>query len=374
MDAEEAESGGDGGAADAAPAPGAAFASRRGRAALKSKSGAAESEGLRVEPAAEGSEVGELFQYKIESPVTLPRRQSALLPIVSADVEGKKLSIYNEASHGKHPYNGLRLKNTTGLSLMQGPITVFDGGTYAGDALIDDLAAGGERLLSYALDLDLEVEPVGASAPEQIVAVRLYRGALITTREQRREREYRVRHRGNRARHLLVEHPFAADWTLLSPAAPAERTREAYRFAMDIEPGKAATLKVEEQRRLEQAIGLSNLRTEQIEIYLKQRNLSPEVLKALTEVIRLKSELAATAAATATVETKIKEIGTEQERIRQNLARLPENSPLHARYIQTMTDQEDQLLQFRRALTENREQQAAVQKRLDDFLGGLDLK
>ena len=30
---------------------------------------------------------------------------------------------------------GLRLKNTTGSHLMQGPVTVFEGSAYAGDAL-----------------------------------------------------------------------------------------------------------------------------------------------------------------------------------------------------------------------------------------------
>ncbi len=372
---EAMEEGGDGGPPASAPAPGAV---RRGRAAekgaLKSKSAADESGGYRIDSAAQGGEVGELFQYRIESPVTLPRRQSALLPIVSADVEGAKISIYNEASHGKHPYNGLRLKNTTGLSLMQGPITVFDGGTYAGDALIDDLAAGGERLLSYALDLDLEVEPVGASAPEQIIAVRLYRGALIQTREQRREREYRVRHRGRKARRLLIEHPLAADWTLLERSAPAERTREAYRFALDIEPGKSAARKVVEQRRLDQSIALSSMRTDQIELYLKQRNLSEAVLQVLAQVVALKWETGALSAPTAALETKIKEIGTEQERIRQNLARLPENSPLHARYIQTMTEQEDELVALRAGLAENRDKLAAIQKRLDDLLAEVDLR
>ena len=42
---------------------------------------------------------------------------------------------------------------------MQGPITVFDDGAYAGDAQIQDLPPGTERLISYAMDLDTEVAP-----------------------------------------------------------------------------------------------------------------------------------------------------------------------------------------------------------------------
>ena len=81
---------------------------------------------------------------------TLPRQQSAMLPIVNESVEGEKVSIYNAGVHAKHPLNGLKLKNTTELHLMQGPITVFDDGAYAGDAQIQDLPPGTERLISYA--------------------------------------------------------------------------------------------------------------------------------------------------------------------------------------------------------------------------------
>ncbi len=103
-----------------------------------------------VASVAESGDVGELFQYSIVPPVTLTRQESAMLPIVNDQVGGSKLSVYNPAVQIKHPLCGLRLKNTTELHLMQGPITVFDGGTYAGDARIEDIAPGGQRLLTYA--------------------------------------------------------------------------------------------------------------------------------------------------------------------------------------------------------------------------------
>ena len=48
---------------------------------------------------------------------------------------------------------------------MQGPITVFDDGAYAGDAQIQDLPPGSERLISYAMDLDTEVAPTVKQQP-----------------------------------------------------------------------------------------------------------------------------------------------------------------------------------------------------------------
>src|SRR5262249_53049195 len=78
-----------------------------------------------VASAATAANLGDYFQYVIDHPVSLQRQKSAMLPIVNADVEGTKLSIYNERTLAKHPLLGLRLKNTAGVHLMQGPITVF---------------------------------------------------------------------------------------------------------------------------------------------------------------------------------------------------------------------------------------------------------
>ena len=65
---------------------------------------------------------------------------------------------------------------------MQGPITVFDGGNYAGDAEIDDVQPGAERLISYAMDLDTEVAPESIGHPEELVNVRIVEGNALCLR------------------------------------------------------------------------------------------------------------------------------------------------------------------------------------------------
>jgi hypothetical protein len=95
--------------------------------------------GQSVQSVATASSLGDYFQYVIDRPVDLARQKSALLPIVNKDVEGKRVSIYNPAVQPKHPLLGLKFKNTTGMPLTQGPITVFEGSVYAGDTRVLDL-------------------------------------------------------------------------------------------------------------------------------------------------------------------------------------------------------------------------------------------
>src|SRR5207237_10323275 len=86
-----------------------------------------------VVTAAEGGEVGDLFEYKIEQPITVHRDRSALIPILQTRMEGSRVSVYNQSGGRSRPMSGLLLKNTSALTLEGGPITVIDGDAYAGE-------------------------------------------------------------------------------------------------------------------------------------------------------------------------------------------------------------------------------------------------
>jgi len=89
--------------------------------------------GQDVGSAATASKLGDYFQYGsiMRSPAASEVGPSAHR---GQDVEGERVSIYNERTHAKFPPPGLVFKNTTGMHLTQGPITVYEGSTYAGDA------------------------------------------------------------------------------------------------------------------------------------------------------------------------------------------------------------------------------------------------
>ncbi len=143
-----------------------------------------------VSTAASAAKLGDFFQYAIDKPVTLPRQKSALLPIVAKDVQASRVSIYNEATQAKFPLLGLRFKNTSGLHLMQGPITVYEGSTYAGDARILDLQPNEERLVSYAIDLGTEVNPVPSFDNGRVLSVKAVKGIIHTSTKNRQIKTY----------------------------------------------------------------------------------------------------------------------------------------------------------------------------------------
>lgn len=326
-----------------------------------------------LQTAAQGGDVGEMFQYRIAGPVSLGRQKSAMLPIVNESVAAEKISLYNPQVHAKHPLNGLRLTNSTDLHLMQGPITVFEDGAYAGDAQIQDLPPKSERLLSYAMDLDVEVAPASVGLPEQLVSAKLVRGLLEVSRKYARQQTYVVKNASKKPKKVLIEYPVNAGWTLLEPQTPAEKTRDLYRFAVAAEPGKPANLLVKEEQTVSQQLLVNNLDDNTIRVYMQAPVVSQKVKDALAEVIKRKAALAQLAAKRQELDRQVKVIFDEQNRIRQNMAQLPKDSELFRRYVVKFNEQEDSVEQLRAQVQSALADEAASRDALNKYLQDLDL-
>ena len=330
-----------------------------------------------MQTAAAGSDLGELFRYEIEKPVTLERQRSAMLPIVAAEVEAERVAIYDERVLARHPLSGLRLKNTTGLHLMQGPLTVYDqagGGSYSGDARIEDMAPGTERLVSYAVDLDVEVAARGEGRAEEIVNVRLVKGTLFAARKLARAKVFEVKNSGKNAVKVLLEHPLEGGWTLVAPETPEEKTRDRYRFAVVAEPGQPVTLEVAEEMPIEETQVLTNLDDSAILFYSRAKATSPAVREALAEVVRRKREIEQLVRDKGVREQEIATIDQEQARIRGNMGALDRTSDLFNQYVRKFADQEKRIETLRGEIAGLVATEQEARKGLDDYLLALDVK
>jgi len=326
-----------------------------------------------IRSVAAGESLGDLFRYEIATPVSIPRQRSAMLPIVAEDVEAEKVAIYDDRVLGKHPLSGVRLSNTTKLDLMQGPITVYAAGAYAGDARIEDLPAGSSRLLTYAVALDVEVAPRMEPRPDEIVSVKIAKGTLIASRRLARSKVFEIKNTGAEAVRLLIEHPLDAGWTLVEPKEAAEKTRDRYRFAVEAEPGKPATLAVAEEQLVAQRLVLTNIDDGQILFYSSAKATSPAVRQALADVIERKREIERLAQERAKREQEIQVVGQEQERIRQNMAQLDRGGDLYTRYVQKFTQQEDRVESLRKEIADVQRQEQEARQALDAMLAKLEI-
>jgi hypothetical protein len=327
-----------------------------------------------VQSAATATEIGDFFQYAIDQPVGLQRQKSAMLPIVNLPVEGTKVSIYNVNVHAKYPLLGLKFKNTTGLHLMQGPVTVFEGNSYAGDARILDLQPKEERLLSYAIDLGTEVEYVFTPNTDRMTKIKLYKGLLYTTHQSRMLRTYNVKNRSEHERTVIVEHPITPGWKLAADVKPTERSREAYRFQVKVAAGQGAKVEVAEEMTHEQTVQLTNFDDQSIRYYLSSPVLSAKAKEALEKAVEMRNKLADAQRKRSEVERQIQAIREDQTRMQNNLKVLPQGTAAYQRLIEKFDKQETELEQLSSQAKTLREAETKFQKDYETYLMGLNVE
>ncbi|MFL5242360.1 MAG: DUF4139 domain-containing protein [Gemmataceae bacterium] len=327
-----------------------------------------------VESVASATQLGDYFEYRIEHAVNLARQKSALLPIVTKDVEGTRVSIYNESTHAKFPLLGLKFKNTSGLHLMQGPLTVFDNANYAGDARIPDLQPGEERLLSYAVDLGTEVEATAKPGDGKLTKVKLQKGLLIQTQRQRETKAYKAKNRGDQDRTLIIEHPYRPAFKLVSEAKPAERARDVYRFELKLPANKTADLEVAEEVDITNSIQISNADDETMRFFLSQPVLSAKVKEALQKATVLKNKAATTQQELAQVNKELKTITEDQTRLRANLKETPATAPVYKRYLEKLEKQENEIDKLQASQKTLQDAELTQRREFEAYLAALDVE
>ncbi len=324
-----------------------------------------------VSSVASAEEVGDYFQYVIDHNVTLPRQKSALLPIVNDPVEATRVSIFNESVQSKFPLLGLRFKNTSGQNLMQGPITVYEGSTYAGDARVMDLQPNEERLVAYAVDQGTEVKCEADSAPVQLVSAKVVKGIVHATHKLRETKKYLVKNRSPQDRTLIIEHPVRAEWKLVKPEKEAERSRDVYRFEVKVPAGKSLTHEVVEEMARVDHFAISSQGDQQVRIFLNSQVVSDKVKEALKKAGGLRGKLSETQAELGQINTQLKAITDDQVRLRSNFERLPPSSDAYKRYLKKFDTQETEIEKLQDDIKKLQANEKAQVKEYEDYLAGL---
>ncbi|MEJ2280024.1 MAG: hypothetical protein P8Y70_20095, partial [Candidatus Lokiarchaeota archaeon] len=97
---------------------------------------------LKTSTKTSSKDLGELFEYNITNPVTIERKKSALVPILTEEIKSKKILLFNKNEHDKNPNACLEITNNTDLMLERGPTTIIYDDNLAGEAIIPFMNKG----------------------------------------------------------------------------------------------------------------------------------------------------------------------------------------------------------------------------------------
>lgn len=317
-------------------------------------------------------QIGELFEYRIAHPVTVPRGQSAMVPIVQAQIEATPVSLYNESARADHPMSGLRLTNTTDLTLEGGTVTVIEDGSYAGEALVETVRPREHRFISYAVDLGIDATTNRESRRDRAYRLVAHRGSLSFYFYETETKTYTLTNRSDRPRTVIVEHPYRSGWELSQEGEkPIEETPHFYRFQVEIPARATKKLAVKERRTLTEEYRVGDLTPEQFSALIAGGSLDAETRKKLEEIMRVKAQIADLAARIEARTREMDQIYRDHQRIRGNLTALGQSEQerqLRSRYVEQITRDEERLARLRQENDRDQEERARLQNQLNDVI------
>jgi hypothetical protein len=323
-----------------------------------------------VETAA-GAVAGDQFEFTVRNPVNLDRRMSAMLPLTEAVITARKLLVFSGTSGGnRHPRLGAELTNTSGMKIPAGPITVYDGGTYAGDALIEFWNENEKRIISYGEDLSV-TGTVADSGARTMVSVTISGGVMTLNRSQDFTKTYTFKNNGTQTKALVVEHPKTANTTLESPSAD-EETPAHYRFNVNLPAGETS-LRVRETRPLTERIALLQTRQDAFLSYTSNQEIPERVRTALQRAVTLRTAVGAAETEVTRAENRRTSLLAEQDRIRKNIEAAGNQSPQGQEYLRRLQSLDNDIDNMTPELERLRTAVVNAQKAYEDYLNGLNL-
>ena len=279
--------------------------------------------------------------------------------------------MYNETAGGRRARLAVWLKNTSGLTLDAGSFTVIDSNAFAGEGLIETINPGESRLLSYALDLGVEITTNRGRERERVERVRIHRGVMRLHTKVVEKKTYVIRNNDQRTRSVVVEHPVRAGWTLVETPKAAESTASYHRFRVEVKPKTTTEFAVREENPRQTTYAIRNITPEQIKLWVRQKTIDVAIERALQRIVAKKNKIDGLKKRVASLEKDEKEIFRDQQRVRENLRRLgrtPEEANLRLRYIRQLEKQEDRLGRLRAERARSEDARSAAQKQLDEML------
>jgi hypothetical protein len=321
-----------------------------------------------------GGAAGDQFEFTVKNPVSLDRRMSAMLPLVESAVDARKLLFFSGASAGgrnHHPRLGAELTNTSKMKLPAGPITVYDGGTYAGDALIEFWNESEKRIISYGEDLSVTAAIMDTSS-RTVVSVTISGGVMTVNRSMEHLKTYTIKNNAAQEKRLMVEHPKNSGATLESPEAD-EQTPSAYRFLVTLSAEKETVLVVRESRPIVERVTLTSNRPETLLSYASNQEIPANVQAALRRAITLWNAVTSAESAVADAEKRRFFYIQEQERIRKNLEATGSQTPQGQEYLERLKSLDTQIDGVSSELDKLTANVKDAQKAYADYLANLSL-
>jgi len=317
-------------------------------------------------------DMGELFEYHIEKPVSIKRNQSALVPFLSREVAVKKVLHYDKINHPVNPMACAEITNTSGLTLETGPITILIEDSLAGEAMLPFLNKNDTRMLNYALEQAVAIFMEESVEQQKVHRLSLWGSYVYEYFYEDRHVAYTIKNKATTKKSLYLDHEKMAGYQVLDPEIKPSETPTRWRFSLDLEPLKTRPFKFTMRREISNSFYVWNINddwiTSNLAIYVKNNFINEKTRKVLEEIAAINAERGSLDKQKNELLAERDALNSDQGRLRENLKVLSDASmenTLKERLVKKLSQQENRYEEIKKEIQQIEKQVLALNKKVE---------
>ncbi|WP_237153513.1 DUF4139 domain-containing protein [Oryzibacter oryziterrae] len=321
-------------------------------------------------PEAISSEGDVGITFTLPQPVTLLAGQTLTVPIIDADFDADLVSMWQGGSAGDHPVEAIFLDNASGKSVPPGIFTVYGKEGYLGDAQVLGIPPGEKRFAAFAADPKTRVTSESTD-DSTITGIKARDGLLTVTSTAIRKTVYHVTAPKDAGRTLLIDHMKLSGYDASTTAEVVSDEADRLRLRAKVEAGAKLDIPVTEKTVESQVVTVAESSADSLVYWASTKAIEPEIAAKLKAIAALKHKVDDYQRAVDEADQVVSRKTAEQERIRANLAALPETSDSAKSYIAKLDKSEAAIDAAQADRTKNQDLADKANQDLDDAIRAL---
>ncbi|MGB1287410.1 MAG: hypothetical protein ACPG7F_12805 [Aggregatilineales bacterium] len=319
---------------------------------------------------------GETFQYIVTNPVTVKRGESALVPIISNEIEYERELLYNREKLPDFPVAALRFKNDSDLTLERGPVTLVEDGDYRGEAVIPFTREHNEVYVTYAVERGIRISETDKPLEHRMLRMSIKDEFLYMEEVRTQTRVYSINNTTSKSQTITIERQTigVSDWILHDTLLPDVTVQNAMRWNVAVDSGQTREFTVKFQRIVSHNVQVQNLYYSQLETYLKDNLLSQSLFDNLQHILDMIGQVKILKNRIREVEQEKEKIYSTQENIRKNLGALQstgQEATLRNRLLTQLESTQDRLDEIATLIERNTQEIAAKEAQIREEIAAL---
>ncbi|MHA1401409.1 MAG: hypothetical protein ACTSQE_13755 [Candidatus Heimdallarchaeaceae archaeon] len=328
-----------------------------------------------VETSADVVSTVEGVAFSLTQPVTIKKGESALLLLQTTEVPASQIYIYNQENNLNHPFRALEVINESGYSWEAGPVTVYLGGEYAGEAMIPKVPKDAKQIVPFQLDQEVRVKQTEITRSEKI-GISLSGAYFVELFLNRNNYKLEIDNKSKEEKTLFCEIPKLYGYEVDKKKCKVEfeETPNYFRIKVNLPAKNLKKIEFPTFRKTSQSTSISSISDLAIEELLKLDTINEKQSKLLKQIKKLREEKRQIRSKIRKEENNLNKIDKEYERITSSVNVLKtqgEEGKTRAKYVTRMNTLFETMEEKRKAIEELQFQEEEIEKQLEVALGKL---